>query len=195
MIFKFAEKYFRSCLLTPACTVWCLFKYIQETILLHKWKTWMTCSGEGLNTLCFWSVKEEKEATDTDLEPNRIGLEFSETNQNAFGKVIFHKCLSILFPHLAPLPHRRSFFRKLLMPRLCLQRRQCCLSYRVLAKMSQVSPTLLFKLIVTSPYTVKKRWVVYKALISHTSGNKNRKQVFLSPPLYKTCFILYFFLI
>ena len=31
----------------------------------------------------------------------------------AFGKVTFHKCLSILFPHLAPLPPRHSFFREL----------------------------------------------------------------------------------
>lgn len=193
MIFKFAEKYFQSCPLTPACTVWCLFKHIQETMLLHKWKPWVTCSGERLNTLCFWSAKEEKEATDTDLEPNRIGLELSETNQNAFGEsyfsqVSFHPISS---PGTSAL--QAFLLQRAMMPRLCLQRKQCCLPYRVLAKISQVSLTLLFKLIVTSPHTVKKRWVVSRALTSHISGKKNRKKVFLSPPLYKTCFTLYFF--
>lgn len=122
--FGFAEKHFPNCPLTPACIVWYVFKYIQSTILFRKWKTWMGCSAERLRVLCFWSVKQEKEATDTDLEPNRIALELSETVQNASGKVIFQKCPSILFPHLAPPPHGHSSFREL-MPRLCLQRKQC----------------------------------------------------------------------
>lgn len=68
--------------------------------------------------------QKKEEAADTDLEPKRIALELSEAIQNAFGKVIFQKCLSILFPHLAPLPHGYSSFGELLMLRLCLQRKK-----------------------------------------------------------------------
>lgn len=123
--FRLAEKHFPSHSLTLAFLVRYLLKYIHRTIFLPKWETSMGCSGERSSILCFWSLKQEKEAADIDPEPNRIALELSEAMQNASGKVIFQKCLLISFPLLAPPPHRHSSFTELLMPRLCPQRKQC----------------------------------------------------------------------
>lgn len=127
---------------------------------------------------------------------------WSRTKENRSGafwnksKCLWESYFSQVSFHLISSPGTSApqafLLQRAVMPRLCLQRKQCCLSCRVLAKISQVSLTLLFKLVVTSPYTVKKRWVVSRALTSHISGKKNRKKVFLSPPLYKTCFTLYF---
>lgn len=120
--FRFVEKHFPNCS-TLAYTVGYLLKYTHRTILLHKWKTGMGCREERYFVLLISQARKGRSWYGSRTKQNCSGAPWS--NSKCLWESCFSKALPISFPHLAPPPHRRSFFRELPMPRLCLQRKQC----------------------------------------------------------------------
>lgn len=136
--------------------------------------------------LCFWSVKQKREAADIDPEPNLIAWELSEATQNASGKVIFKNVFPSHFLTWHLCPTGIHTLESCWCPDCVYKGSNVFLLNRTPEKFSQVTHSAVQAYSHLSMHC--KRWVTFRA---HLSKNNKKNTVLISASLNITYVLNY----